>query len=443
MKYIQSLFLSRRLSWTAGSLVVVFLLGYIFPTFFYTAQAFFIVIIFLMATDLLLLYFPKHKIIANRLCSDRFSNGDDNLVQIILESKYPFKIQLNIIDEVPHQFQRRDIDFTFQLNQSESKIVEYFLRPVKRGVYSFGLVRVFVRTPVGFFKRRFNCDQLKEVKVYPSYLQLKRYELMAINNHLSELGIKKVRKVGHNIEFEHIKEYIPGDDFRTINWKATARRSELMVNLYQEEKSQNVYCLIDKGRKMQMPFNGMSLLDYAVNSSLVISNIAIRKEDKAGIMTFEKGLDGFLPASRRANQMHLILNFLYNQSTSFSETDYSQVYVHLKQMIKRRSLLLLFTNFESMHSLQRQLAYFKKLAHSHLLVVIFFENTELNELINSEVRGTLGIYQKVIAEQFAFEKRQIVLTLRNLGIQSILTKPQDLSVNLINKYIELKARQLI
>jgi uncharacterized protein (DUF58 family) len=266
---------------------------------------------------------------------------------------------------------------------------------------------------------------------------------MAISNRLTDIGIKKVRKIGHNIEFEHIKEYVQGDDFRTINWKATARKSDLMVNLYQDEKSQNVYSLIDKGRLMRMPFEGLSLLDYAINSSLVFSNIAIKKEDKAGILTFEKSLDGYLPADKKRNQMHLILDFLYNQNTSFGETDYAALYVQLKHRLHKRSLLMLYTNFESIHSLDRQLPYLQKLAKGHLLVVIFFENTELGQLIGGKPKDTPGVYQKVIAEQFAFEKIQIVKTLRSRGIQSILTKPQELSVKVINKYIELKARQLI
>jgi uncharacterized protein (DUF58 family) len=194
---------------------------------------------------------------------------------------------------------------------------------------------------------------------------------------------------------------------------------------------------------MQMPFQGMSLLDYAINSSLIFSNIAIKKEDKAGIITFEKSFDGYLPADKKRNQMHLILDFLYNQATTFGETDYSSMYVQLKHRLRRRSLLMLYTNFESIHSLDRQLPYFQKLAKSHLLVVIFFENTELDQLIHTRPNDTLGVYQKVMAEQFAFEKIRIVKTLRRSGIQSILAKPQELSISVINKYIELKARQLI
>lgn len=443
MKHLKSLYLNNRFFISAGVVICLFLLAYIFPVFFIIGQITLLLIGAMILYDIVLLYAPDRGVKATRLCANRFSNGDDNKVEIILENKYPIPIRLNVIDEIPHEFQRRDIDFHAVIKQGESKIIEYKLRPVKRGVYHFGLIRVFVSTSIGLIKRRFDCDSEKYVDVYPSYLQLQKYELMAISSNLSELGIKKLRKIGHNIEFEHIKEYVEGDDYRTINWKATARKSELMVNLYQDEKSQNVYSLIDKGRMMQMPFEGMSLLDYAINSSLVLSNIAIKKDDKAGIMTFEKAFDGHLPAAKRKSQMHLILNFLYKQTTTFGESDYSNLYIQLKNRVRRRSLLLLYTNFESIHSLDRQLPYFQKLAQSHLLVVIFFENTELDSMIDKKPKDTLGIYQKVVAEKFAFEKVQIVKTLRRYGIQAILTKPQELSIQVINKYIELKARQMI
>ena len=443
MNFVQSLYLNNRFFAAAGVVVWLFLMAYVYPVFFIIGQLVLLFVFALVIYDIYLLYTKGRSIVATRLCASRFSNGDDNKVQIVLENHFPFQISTNTIDEIPFQFQRRDVNFHANLKAGEHKILEYHLRPVKRGVYSFGLVRVFVKSPVALVKRRFDQGLEKEIEVYPSYLQLQKYELMAIHHHLSDLGIKKVRKIGHNIEFEHIKEYVVGDDFRTINWKATARKNELMVNLYQDEKSQQVYSLIDKGRMMQMPFDEMSLLDYAINSSLVLSNIAIKKDDKAGVITFEKGFDGFLPAGKRHDQMHLILNFLYNQSTTFGESDFSNLYIQLKHRLKRRSLLLLYTNFESIHSLDRQLPYFRKLSQSHLLVVIFFENTELETLINTKPEDTLGIYQKVIAEQFAHEKIQIVKTLLRHGIQAILTKPKDLSVKVINKYIELKARQLI
>ena len=127
----------------------------------------------------------------------------------------------------------------------------------------------------------------------------------------TEAGVKKIRKIGQSMEFEQIKEYVKGDDYRSINWKATARKEGLMVNNYTDERSQQIYCLINKGRVMKMPFDGMTLLDYAINASLVLSNVALTRQDKAGIITFEKSLDTFLQADKKPTQMNLLLESLY------------------------------------------------------------------------------------------------------------------------------------
>jgi uncharacterized protein (DUF58 family) len=194
---------------------------------------------------------------------------------------------------------------------------------------------------------------------------------------------------------------------------------------------------------MQMPFNGLSLLDYAINASLVISNIAIQKSDKAGLITFQDTIDATLPASRSNRQMSAILEVLYNQKTGYRESDISVLYSYIRRKINHRSLLLLFTNFESMYGLQRQMPFIRNLARQHLVVVIFFENTELTSLIEQPASDLRTIYYKAVAEKFAYDKKLIVKELQKMGIQSILTPPQNLTVNTINKYLELKARGMI
>jgi len=378
-----------------------------------------------------------------RVLAEKLSNGDENTVKIVLENGYPFSINVTLLDEIPHQFQIRDLKFVLTLLPGESKTLKYFLRPVKRGEYSFGAINALSSSPLRLVYRRFNFSSGKNVPVYPSYIQMRKYELMAISNRLNELGIKKIRRIGHQMEFESIKEYIIGDDFRTINWKATARKSSLMVNHYQDEKSQQVYCLIDKGRVMQMPFDGMSLLDYAINASLVVPNIAIKKSDKAGLITFQDKIGTTLMASNRNNQMAQILEILYNQKTGYRETDFSSLFIHIRRTLTQRSLLLLFTNFESVYGLQRQLPYLKNLARIHLVVVIFFENTELEKLILEPAQGLKGVYQKVVGEKFKYDKKLIFNELSKNGIQTVLTSPQKLTVATLNKYLELKARGLI
>jgi uncharacterized protein (DUF58 family) len=421
----------------------LFFVSFVWNQFFFFAVLLFIGVLVLSLAELMVLFVVKKGVVAKRICSDRFSNGDENDVYISLYNNYSMPVSATVIDEIPVQFEIRNFNHRLVLKPKANKTLHYRLRPVKRGEYEFGFVRVYVNSPIGLVSRRYTLDDPDKVAVYPSFLQLRKFELLAISNRLTEFGIKKIRKIGHNREFDQIKEYVPGDDVRTLNWKATARKGLMMVNTYQDEKSQQMYCLIDKGRTMKMPFDELSLLDYAINSSLVLSNVAIRKDDKAGLMTFSNKLGNFVKAEKKPNQMERILETLYNQDMNFKEADFGRLYMHVKTQIKQRSLLMLYTNFESLVSLHRQLPYLRKIASQHLLVVIFFENTELRELTNMNPGNLEEVYVKTVAEKFAFEKRLIAKELQRYGIHCVLSAPQNLTVSSINKYLELKARGMI
>lgn len=378
-----------------------------------------------------------------RIHTGRMSNGDENKLKIIIKNNYGFKVKALVIDELPFQLNEKDLERAITIKADDTFELPYSLVPKERGEYHFGNILVFAASPFGLVKRKFNFPSAEVLPVYPSYIQMRRYSLLASANKFALAGARKVRRLGHSLEFEQIKEYVRGDDVRTINWKATARKSQLMVNNYTDEKSQQIYCLVDKGRAMKMPFEGLSLLDYAINASLVLLNVALVKQDKAGLITFAQKLDSFVPAEKKSVQMQTILETLYRQQTNFMETDYEMLYAHIRNKIKQRSLLILFTNFESLTGLQRQLPYLRQIARYHLLVVVFFENTETKQLLESDAEDLEGIYIKTIAEKFAYEKKQIVKELHKYGIISILTTPQNVTVNTINKYMELKARQAI
>ncbi|WP_347159468.1 DUF58 domain-containing protein [Pontibacter chitinilyticus] len=443
MAFIRSLYFTNRLYLSLAALVCLFVLAFFVPVLLVFAKAGFGVLVLLTVLDLLLLYSNRQGVFASRSMQEKLSNGSDNEVYLYLENKYNFTLHAEVIDELPFQFQKRDSLFQATVPKGRTHIIQYTLRPTKRGTYSFGAINVFAISTLQLVKRRYKFAQDQEVPVYPSFIEMRQYELLAASNKLHELGIKKVRRVGQSSEFEQIRTYVAGDDQRTINWKASARKAELMVNSYQDERSQQVYCLLDKGRVMQMPFEGLTLLDYAINASLVISNIALKKQDKAGIITFSDKISNILPAQRKGDQLRRILELLYNQKTLYQETDYERLYATVRHTLKQRSLLLLFTNFETLNGAQRQLPYLRALARHHLLVVIFFENTELRALLQEPATNTEEIYTKAVAEKFRYDKREVVKLLRQHGIHAILTPPKDLTVNTINKYLELKARGLI
>ncbi|MCS6822596.1 MAG: DUF58 domain-containing protein [Microscillaceae bacterium] len=439
----QSLYLSPRFFYILGGICFLFIISFsqnwLFPV---TKIALFVLVgVFLL--DGILLYATEEGIFAQRQLAEKLSNGDVNTITIEIQNRYPFKVHIGVIDEIPAQFQIRNFWVERWLLPQENHNLCYQLRPVERGEYVFGAVNVYVSANFGLVRRRYTFNQQHAVPVYPSYLQMRKYEFLAISDRLTEVGIKKVRRLGNSFEFEQIKEYVQGDDIRTINWRATARKNQLMVNHYQEEKSQQVYSLIDKGRVMQMPFEKLSLLDYAINATLVMSNIAMLKSDKAGLMSFSTQLDTFLPAQRGKPAMRQILEALYKEQTDFEETDFEHIYIAVKKHIKRRSLLMLYTNFETYSAMERQLKHLQGLAKQHVLVVVFFENTEISQLLQASPQSVEEIYQKAIAEKFVLEKKMIVKELRKFGIYSILTKPQNLTVEVINQYLALKARGVI
>ena len=443
MKFIRALYFSDRFFALAASIAALFIVSFFIEILFPFAKITFLLLIGATLADIAILFSSRQGIKAIRHCPERLSNGDENQIHISLQSFFRIPVTAAVIDEIPHQFQVRNLNFVISLSAGDTQQINYSLRPVKRGEYDFGGINLLVSSILGLATRRIIAPENKLVPVYPSFLQMRKYELLAISNNLTNTGIKRIRRIGQNLEFEQIKKYTAGDDIRSINWKATARKADLMVNNFQDERSQQVYSLIDKGRVMKMPFNGMSLLDYAINASLVISNIAIKKSDKAGLITFQDKIGTLLSASRINKQMSNIMDILYNQKTAYRESDFSVLYATIRRRITQRSLLLLFTNFETNYGLQRQLPYLKNLAHQHLLVVIFFENTEMKTLIEKRSTDLESIYYKAVAEKFSYEKKLIVKELRKNGIQALLTTPEKLTVNTINKYLELKARNLI
>ncbi len=442
MSFLKSFYFHNVFFRYIALLSASFILSYWIPAIYPIAWLLITVLGGAFLFDCYLLYNGKG-VLANRQAPQKLSNSDFNAIYLHYETFYGFKTYVTLIDELPVQFQKRDFIHSSTLVKGQKKTFEYTVRPTERGEYVFGNLIVYASSPLRIVKRRFIFQKNQMVPVYPSIVQMQQYDFLAISNKLSHLGLKKIRRIGHTQEFEQIKEYVPGDDFRTINWKATAKQQALMVNQYQDERSQPIYSIIDSGRVMKMPFNGLKLLDYAINATLAFSNVALKRNDKTGLIAFSKHLETVVPAAQKITHLNTILEKLYNIDTNFSDSDFGMLYAHIKRKVTHRSLLLLYTNFEHMSALKRQLPFLLGLAKQHVLVVIFFENTELEQLIAEDAENMQAIYHKTIAEKFDLEKRLMQKELQKHGIQTVLTKPEALTINTINKYLEIKARGLL
>ena len=255
----KNLYIHQRFFVYISIIAALFLVSYWVDLLYQVAWLFVLGLAVLFLFDAFVLFRFKNGIKARRILPDKFSNSDENPVPVTIENKYPIKIFLKVIDELPKQFQKRDFELNTEIATKQSHNFEYQVRPVERGEYNFGNLNLFVSSSLQMVARRYRFDAEQMVAVYPSYIQMRKYEFLALSNKLTEFGLKKIRRIGHTMEFEQIKNYVAGDDVRTINWKATAKRAQLMVNQYQDEKSQPIYSIVDTGRVIKMPFEELKL----------------------------------------------------------------------------------------------------------------------------------------------------------------------------------------
>jgi uncharacterized protein (DUF58 family) len=422
--------------------VVIFALSFVAPWLFKIGQLSLILLVSCTIADSFLLIDKKRKLTVRRIVPNIISLGDENQITIHVKNTTGLKIKIVIYDNLPYQLQNRDFKIESGLSKNEEKTFEYKVTPTSRGKYIFGNINIFVSSSIGLINQKQVFDLENAVHVYPSIIQMKKYELKTRSSSLSE-GIKRHRRLGHSYEFDQIKEYVIGDDSRSINWKASSRRSALMVNQYEDERSQQVYTIIDKSRSMKMPFNNLSLLDYSINSALVISNIILQKHDKAGLITFSDKIGTIIPAERSSQQLRKILEALYNEKEHILDAEYELLYHLVRNIIKNRSLIFLYTNFESIHAFERVLPILRQISKLHLLVVIFFDNEEVVDLSKKPAQKLFDIYVQTMAKKYLYEKDQITTMLFNHGINCIKSLPNELSINTINKYLELKSRGMI
>jgi uncharacterized protein (DUF58 family) len=424
------------------AMVALLFVGTFFiPKLFIVAQIVFIIVLCITCIDAFVLFNNKVKIDVIRNCPKALSLSDNNSIELTIINQSPIELHITAFENLPEQLQLHNFSFQHLFKRSETKKFNYLIKPNERGLYLFQATYLFVSSKLNFVERRIIIHHSQSVACYPSVLQMKKAELLSKQRFQTFEGSKKQNRVGASYEFEQTKNYVSGDDYRHLNWKATSKLNRLMMNQYEDEKSQQVYFLIDKSRNMLMPFNGLSLMDYSINATLALANVVLKKQDKVGLITFSNLIHTKLKSERKANQLHKINEVLYNEKETELEADYELLYHTIRNYIHGRSMLFLFTNFESSYALQRVLPILRSINKLHLLVVVFFENTEISDFANQTATNLQTIYDTTIATTMLDEKRQVLKVLHQYGIQAIITKPEDLNIVSINKYLQLKLQR--
>lgn len=438
---VRQIYLTRSVFYLLGLAAMLFVFGLLWSISYYVGLAVLITTVILIIRDIFLLFIRGSSVEFARTVPVRLSHGDANPITVEFQNTSSLTLRLHLIENLPYQFQIFDFEEKYRLEAGKTLRTSYSLTPPLRGEYTWNASLLIIRPEYGgLLARKEEFPESQVASCYPSFLQFTDMQLVT---RAENTPANNIRKIGQSLEFEQIKDYASGDDHRHINWKATARSGRLMLNRYQDERSQEICCVIDMGRTMKMPFHGLTLLDYAINASLALSKTAIANHDKAGVLAFAHQKSEYISPAKDWRQFGKINEFLYKLETNFLESDFEHLYKFMRARIQRRSLVVLFTNFDSENALKRNLRYIKDISRHHLLVVVFFEDSQMREFVESEAPDTDSIYEKAVGFDKLYKTRMLALELRKAGIKTVLTPPEKLGVQVINEYLSIKKQQIL
>lgn len=319
----------------------------------------------------------------------------------------------------------------------------YHVRPFRRGDYEFGDLNLRWRGPLGLVLRQGRVSAAEPVKVYPNLLDVRRYDLLLRRNRLQEMGLRHARTFGEGTEFERLREYLPDDEFRRIEWKATARRNRPVTIEYQVERSQNIVAVLDTSRMMQSPVARIAKLDYVVNAVLLLAYVATGKGDKVGLMAFADDVTRFMRPRQGRRQFYRMLEALYGVEAQPVEPDYRRALNYLALKQRRRALVVIFTDLSGGLSMQALVGHVSVLARRSLPLVVTISDPDVHAAARQRPHDSLSVYQRAAAAQLLDERQVALDNLRRQGVLTLDVPANQLSMAVINRYLELKGRTLL
>lgn len=373
----------------------------------------------------------------------RLSLGADNPVHLTVRNRGLRPATIWVRDEPPEAFR---IDLRILGGTVAGRGLWqglYRVCPLRRGNYRFGDLNLRWLGPLGLVIRQARIPAAGPVKVYPNLLDVRRYDLLLRRNRLQEMGLRHTRMFGEGSEFERLRDYLPDDDFRRIEWKATARRHAPVTIEYQTERSQTVIAALDIGRMMMSPVAQIAKLDYVVNAALLLGYVATGKGDKVGLLTFADDVQHFIAARAGRGQFYRMLEALYGVEAQMVEPDYGRALSYLALKQRRRALVVIFTDLSGGISMQTLVRHVGLLARRSLPLVVTISDPEVHAAARQRPHDSLSVYQRAAAARL-LEERQIALdSLRRQGVLTLDVPANQLSLAVVNRYLELKGKTML
>lgn len=405
---------------------------------FYAFLMYNIIMISLLVIDFRLT--PGKKLLeVERVCYEKLSMGTENEIGISIRNNSEYLLNIEAIDEVPPYMKNEEGVVAISVAPHYEATGKYIVVPEKRGEYTFGKIHLRYRGVMGLCVKTGVYNLEKKYKVYPNLRDLSKYGLAAIKKSQLIHGVKKNKSYGIGTEFESLREYTEGDDYRKINWLATARSNKLIVNTYEHEKNQQIMIMLDSSRVMNSEINYIKKLDYCINAAFLLADVALKKGDNAGVMVFDSTVKRFIKPGKGTGQFHLIAENLYNVEENFVSADYMGALNYLNQNHKRRSLLCIFTELFNADEAMQLATALKSLARHHLPLVITIKDMRLYEYADGTIKDSKEFFTKVAAMKLIDEREKIRKILNDFSIAVVDVPPDKLSIEVVNKYLYLKS----
>jgi uncharacterized protein (DUF58 family) len=387
----------------------------------------------------------------------RLMIGAENEVSITISHRLPRRLSFTLKDEYPPELELRGerllvatprrrneaAPLAPTAKQPREAEVNYKLYAAARGDYHFGDIVLRWCAPWGLVIKQARILAAQHVKVYPNIQEAQKYELQAQRNRLLQAGLRRVRLRGQGREFESLRDYVPGDELRHVAWTATARRGRLTTRQYQVERNQSIVVMLDAGRLMTSRIERLSKLDHAINAALAIGYVASSGGDNLGLLVFNRQVTTWLPPQRGQAQLSALLEALYNVKAQMIEPSYARAFQYLAKHCKRRSLVIILTDLIDREASAELLSYTETLLPRHLPLIVTIGDNDLRALVTRVPREVEDVYQQSVAEELLQQREESLARITELGGLALDVPAGQLSLQLVNKYLEVKERGLL
>lgn len=371
---------------------------------------------------------------------NRLSLGAYNTIRIHALNLGRRAVTLWVRDEPPDAFRLQGQVLSTVLLPRQAWQGSYAVMPLRRGDYRFGNLNLRWKGPLGLVIRQGRVAAAASVKVYPNLVDIRRYDLLLRKERLHEMGLRVSRHLGEGNEYDRLREYLPDDDFRHIDWKATARRSRPITVEFATERSQSILLALDTGRMMQSPVGEIAKLDYAINATLLLTYVAAGKGDRVGLMTFADDVTRFVTPRHGRGQFYRMLEMLYAVEPVAVEPNYPRALSYLALKQRKRALVVIFTDISGGPGIQSLVSHALLLNKEHLTLVVTISDPDVSEAARVAPRTSAEVYRRAAAAQLLDERRLVLDSLRRRGVLTLDIPANQLSLAVINQYLQLKAK---